>query len=688
MTEQLQLRRGTGAQVAAFTGAQGEVVVDTTNNRAIVNDGATVGGWPAAKLAEVITNTRTAVSDAAYSALATDRSIAYTALTAARVVTLPASSAYPTGTTLTIFDESGAASATNTITLSAAGSDKIDGSASAVIASAYGFLAVQSNAAGKWTIVDSAVVTPASATAGHVAVFGASPNSFVDSGATLRQRLNASATYYVRAVVGTLTISNASPAVASLTAHGLQANDPIVFSVLPFRAAVTMTQANPAVVTWTNHGFLAGQPVVFSSTGSLPFGVAPGTTYYVISTGLSTNSFEFSATVGGAAVSTAAPTLTFTSGSSSIGLTNASTYLVVGQQVQFANSGGALPTNFAAAITYYVLLASSTAITVAATNGGTAISAGSAGTGTQSLSQVGTHYGSATGSLPTGVTAGTVYYVLSTGLTANSFEFSTSAGGAAVNTSSAQAGTVSLATGNDANNGSAQNRAGAFLTLQAAWNAVCALDLATNTATIQLADSAYTAGLSTNLSPFGGPVIIQGDASFPDNALLALTGASAFVFSASLGVAVSIKNLRVQTASGFANGVNLGAPGVLTLSGIVFGSCSGYHIYGSAPGATISLASQSNTIVGGAAAFGVVSDISQLWMDAASLTLLGTPAFSLFVEAVRLGDVLSRSTTFNGSATGQRYDALMNGIIETSGGGANYFPGNSAGATATGGQYE
>src|SRR5580658_1789788 len=93
---QVQLRRGTGAQVAAFTGAQGEVVVDTTNNRAIVNDGATVGGWPAAKLAEVITNTRTAVSDAAYSALATDRSIAYTALTAARVVTLPASSAYPT----------------------------------------------------------------------------------------------------------------------------------------------------------------------------------------------------------------------------------------------------------------------------------------------------------------------------------------------------------------------------------------------------------------------------------------------------------------------------------------------------------------------------------------------------------------------------------------------------------------
>jgi hypothetical protein len=155
MTEQLQLRRGTATQAATFTGAQGEVIVDTTNNRAIVNDGATAGGWPAAKLAEVVTNTRTTVSDAAYTALATDRSIAYAALTAARV-TLPASSAYPLGTMLTVFDESGACSATKTIALAVAGSDAIDGASSAVISSAYGFLALQSNGAGKWTIIDQA----------------------------------------------------------------------------------------------------------------------------------------------------------------------------------------------------------------------------------------------------------------------------------------------------------------------------------------------------------------------------------------------------------------------------------------------------------------------------------------------------------------------------------------------------
>jgi Major tropism determinant N-terminal domain len=50
---QVQYRRGTASQVAAFSGAQGEMVVDTTNNRVVVQDGATAGGWPAAKLTEI-----------------------------------------------------------------------------------------------------------------------------------------------------------------------------------------------------------------------------------------------------------------------------------------------------------------------------------------------------------------------------------------------------------------------------------------------------------------------------------------------------------------------------------------------------------------------------------------------------------------------------------------------------------
>jgi hypothetical protein len=154
LSEQLQLRRGTATQVAAFTGAQGEVVMDTTNNRLVVNDGVTAGGAPAAKLSEVITNGRTGVSDAAYTIQATDRMVAYTALTAARVVTLPASSAYPTGTRLLIVDETGNCSVTKTLAVNAAGSDTINGAASAIVNEAYGFVGLESNGAGEWTIVD------------------------------------------------------------------------------------------------------------------------------------------------------------------------------------------------------------------------------------------------------------------------------------------------------------------------------------------------------------------------------------------------------------------------------------------------------------------------------------------------------------------------------------------------------
>src|SRR5579863_1244507 len=52
MSVQVKRRRDTAANIASFTPAQGELIVDLTNNRVIVGDGSTVGGWPAARLAE------------------------------------------------------------------------------------------------------------------------------------------------------------------------------------------------------------------------------------------------------------------------------------------------------------------------------------------------------------------------------------------------------------------------------------------------------------------------------------------------------------------------------------------------------------------------------------------------------------------------------------------------------------
>ena len=49
MAKKLQLRRGTTTQHGSFTGAEGEVTIDTTKDTAVVHDGSTAGGTPLAK---------------------------------------------------------------------------------------------------------------------------------------------------------------------------------------------------------------------------------------------------------------------------------------------------------------------------------------------------------------------------------------------------------------------------------------------------------------------------------------------------------------------------------------------------------------------------------------------------------------------------------------------------------------
>ena len=58
MAKLLKLRRGTTSQHASFTGAEGEVTIDTTKDTAVVHDGSTAGGKPLAK--EDMTNVSSA----------------------------------------------------------------------------------------------------------------------------------------------------------------------------------------------------------------------------------------------------------------------------------------------------------------------------------------------------------------------------------------------------------------------------------------------------------------------------------------------------------------------------------------------------------------------------------------------------------------------------------------------------
>ena len=155
MSEQLQLRRGTVSQVAGFTrrGRRGCCRHDQQ---------------PARPQRRRDTRRRAArktrrgdhqhahgrLWDVAYTALFTDRLVAYTTLTAARASSRCRPPApIRTGTQLLIIDESGSCSVTKIcLTVNAAGTDHIDGSRfSGREREAYGYIEIESNGVGAWT---------------------------------------------------------------------------------------------------------------------------------------------------------------------------------------------------------------------------------------------------------------------------------------------------------------------------------------------------------------------------------------------------------------------------------------------------------------------------------------------------------------------------------------------------------
>ena len=65
MAKQIIFRRGTTAQHASFTGANGEITVDTVKHVAVIHDGVTAGGWPQANAAQINANITALTTNAA-----------------------------------------------------------------------------------------------------------------------------------------------------------------------------------------------------------------------------------------------------------------------------------------------------------------------------------------------------------------------------------------------------------------------------------------------------------------------------------------------------------------------------------------------------------------------------------------------------------------------------------------------
>jgi len=68
MSTQIQRRRGTTAEHSTFTGAAGEITIDSTKNTVVVHDGTTAAGFPLATEANALSSSNIGVSVQAYDA--------------------------------------------------------------------------------------------------------------------------------------------------------------------------------------------------------------------------------------------------------------------------------------------------------------------------------------------------------------------------------------------------------------------------------------------------------------------------------------------------------------------------------------------------------------------------------------------------------------------------------------------
>jgi len=135
--------------------------------------------------------------------------------------------------------------------------------------------------------------------------------------------------------------------------------------------AITMTIASPCVVTSSSVVFADLTPITFTTTGALPTGLLPGTTYYVKYLSSSTFNLATSATASGTLSGVA---ITGTAGQFSCAASSLA--LAVGQSITISGTYGGTGSisGYTNPTTYYIITTnSSTTFTLSTTAGGSGV---------------------------------------------------------------------------------------------------------------------------------------------------------------------------------------------------------------------------------------------------------------------------------------------------------------------------
>ena len=234
--------------------------------------------------------------------------------------------------------------------------------------------------------------------------------------------------------------------------------------------------------------------------------------------------------------------------------------------------------------------------------------------------------------------------------------------------------------GSDSNDGLANTSGGAFLTIQKALDTAASLDTVIYNVNIEVDAGTFTGASTLKAAVGAGTIIISGAGT---STIISTTSNNGF-FGADCG-SYQINNLKLQTTTS-GSGLFVSGPRTnVTCTGLEFGTCAGAHIRAT-NGSRLRLLTY--TISGGAPIHYQAEYQAGITCVSVTVTLTGTPAFSsVFARIDKLALLDVEGVTWSGAATGSRYLVSTNAVLNTATGSTTTLPGNSAGSTATGGQY-
>jgi len=241
--------------------------------------------------------------------------------------------------------------------------------------------------------------------------------------------------------------------------------------------------------------------------------------------------------------------------------------------------------------------------------------------------------------------------------------------------------------GNDNNNGLTNTPAGAYATIAAAVSGLSRYYSPNGSVTIQMGIAGTYA--SPGLLDQGTSILLRGDPASPSTYIVAGAGVAGGAALGS-GGRLSLVGMTVRNTGSVASTLTAFEGGAVTLQSTVLASTAANtyaHLAASGGG--------SITINAGCSCSGNMGYL--LFANGGAITLNGVsfsiPAATTFGNATAYaatgGAIQAASGSSIAAATvfATRYNANLNGVINTFGAGANFFPGNVAGVTSLGGQY-